>query len=156
MAEISTRTGRGTIYLVEGKGEGKYKLDPEISPKSKGGAGDTLEYAILFTGYTLNEQEITAKASCLNDQRVMYSFGKGFGDIAIIGEILCGNPADQGGGQKIIQDYYEDNRVHVLEDTVTLSASDATYEFYLTGLSILQYNVNLEILGFRLTGTLAE
>tara|TARA_Y100001972_G_C7648619_1_gene326046 strand:+ start:1339 stop:1803 length:465 start_codon:yes stop_codon:yes gene_type:complete len=147
---------RGTVYVIEGKGAKKYELDPNPF-KTEGGKGDTLEYGIIFTGFQLNEQEVTAKVACLNDQRVMYTFGKGFGDIAVVGEILCGAADGTGGGEKEIVDYYEENRVATKKEALTLSGpAGFTVEFYLTGLSILQYNTQLEIINFKLIGVLSK
>tara|TARA_B100002019_G_scaffold291014_1_gene310052 strand:- start:572 stop:1036 length:465 start_codon:yes stop_codon:yes gene_type:complete len=147
---------RGTVYLVKGKGNKKYKLDPDPFT-NEGGPGDTLSYGIIFTGYQLTEQEITAKIACLNDQRVMYTFGKGFGDITINGEVLCGATDGSGGGEKALLDYYEENRVNIKKEALTLSGPKGfTAEFFLTGLTIVQYNTQLEILNFRFQGVLAK
>jgi hypothetical protein len=147
---------RGTAYYYKGKGVEKYKLEPDPFKQEKA-KQDTLAYAIIFTGFTLNEQEVTAKVSCLNDQRVMYTFGKGFGDISVSGEVLCGAPEDQGGGEQALVEYYETNRVGVLKSPITLSGPKGfTAEFFLTGLTISQYNTQLEILNFRFNGVLAK
>ena len=113
----------------------------------------------LFTGYTLNEQEIVAKNSCLNDQRVMYTFGKGFGDIVINGEILMGAPISNSKAEADLLKFYEDNRVSKKKkDHLTLSVASESkvIPFYLVGVSIVGYNVELEILNFRIIGVLAE
>lgn len=147
---------RGTVYKIKGQGAKKYELDPNPFKTQKSGQ-DTLKYGIIFTGFSVNEEEVTSKVACLNDQRVMYTFGKGFGDITVVGEILCGAVDGAGGGEAEIVKYYEDNRVAQLKKQVTLSGpSGFKAEFFLVGLSILQYNTQLEIINFRLQGVLAK
>ena len=148
---------RGAIYKVDGDGKHKYKLEPELFKKT-GSSSISKNGQILFTGYSLVEKEIVAKNACLNDQRVMYTFGKGFGDIIVTGEMLLGIPEGKSKIENELQEYYEAQRVHTKkEEPLTLTGpSGFTKEFYLVGLSIMQYNVALEILGFRLTGVLAE
>lgn len=148
---------RGTVYQVTGQGQKKYELDPNPFKTQKGGGPDTLAYGIIFTGFSVNEEEVTSKVACLNDQRVMYTFGKGFGDITVVGEILCGATDGVGGGESEIVKYYEDNRVSKLKKQITLSGpSGFKAEFFLVGLSILQYNTQLEIINFRLQGVLSK
>lgn len=154
MATLNMLTARGTIYLVTGKGTAKYKIEPSLF---EAGEPDNPDYAILFTGYTFMEQEVVAKVSCLNDQRVMYSFGKGFGDLSILGEVLCGNYKAAKGAEKVLSEYYEENRVHSLEAPIKFSGPENfAKEFYLVGMQIMQYNTAYEILSFRLNGVLAE
>ena len=152
--ELSYFPSRGAIYKVDGDGIHKYEVQPE-TPFDNG----TPEKGItIFTGYTLNEQEIVSKNACLNDQRVMYTFGKGFGNIVITGEMLLGIPENQGDKEQELSTYYESWRVHSKKDEpLTLSGPNGfSKEFYLVGMTVTNYNVAMEILGFRLTGILAE
>lgn len=147
-------SSRGAIYhhSLDSKG-GKYQLKPELFKK------DPPTTAVLFTGYTLTESEIVAKNACLNDQRVMYTFGKGFGDLSVSGEILMGAPSSKSTAEADLLSFYEDNRVSSKKkETLTLSVASKSelIPFYLVGVSILQYNVPLEILSFRLIGVLAK
>jgi|APSaa5957512493_1039668.scaffolds.fasta_scaffold16974_3 hypothetical protein len=147
-------SSRGAIYEVQLGTAKKYNLKPK-GLFSK----DAPNSVALFTGYTLNEQEIVAKNSCLNDQRVMYTFGKGFGDIVINGEILMGAPISNSKAEADLLKFYEDNRVSKKKkDHLTLSVASESkvIPFYLVGVSIVGYNVELEILNFRIIGVLAE
>jgi len=146
---------RGAIYHYSPGAKGdKYSLEPDVFKKQ------TPYTAILFTGYSLNETEIVAKNACLNDQRVMYTFGKGFGDITVNGEILIGAPSTEGSdSESKLLEFYEENRVsNKKKETLKLSVANESeiIPFYLVGMSIMQYNVALEILGFRLIGVLAK
>ena len=146
-------SSRGAIYRVRLGKARKYRLKPNVFKKN------TPNSATLFTGYALNEQEIVAKNACLNDQRIMYTFGKGFGDIAVNGEILMGAPQSSGQAEADLLDFYEKHRVSkAKKETLKLSIASQSkiLPFYLVGVSIMGYNVDMEILTFRLVGVLAK
>ena len=97
---------RGAVYQVKGQGQHKYELTPNtLFTRSDGKEG-----TMIFTGYALNEQEIVAKNACLNDQRVMYTFGKSFGDITITGEMLLGVPENTSKPESSLISFYDEKR----------------------------------------------
>ena len=153
MADILS-AGRGTMYLVNSDLTKRYALG--------GGAGGNLfqtnsKWAILFTGYTITEQEILSKSACLEDKRVMYSFGKGFGDISITGEALLGNSKSKANFESTLKEFYESNRLSQNPVPLKLSVIGTNvFEFYLVGVNVAGYNSNYEILPFSLVGVLAK
>jgi hypothetical protein len=145
-------SGRGAVYVVSSDKSSKYSLKPPL-PKGKENA------ACIITGYSLNETEITSKIACLNDQRVLYSFGKAFGEIHVSGELLLGEAGKttDSSMEYDLRDYYDKNRVSKLDDSIGFSAGKTlTMDFFLTGLSIANYNLEFEILPFTLVGTLVK
>ena len=94
------------------------------------------------------------------NSRNPYKFCDFFGDITVNGEILIGAPSTEGSdSESKLLEFYEENRVsNKKKETLKLSVSNESeiIPFYLVGMSIMQYNVALEILGFRLIGVLAK
>jgi hypothetical protein len=143
-------SSRGAVYKAITSKIEKYTISPDFRQSG-------INSATIFTGYTINEQEIVAQAACLNDLRVMYTFGKGFGSINVTGEMLLGAPEARSRNEGQLYDYYEKNRVSQLEKPVSLSlGAGRSLKFFLVGLNISQYSVDFEILPFQLIGVIQE
>ena len=143
-------SSRGAVYKAIDSGDSRYAINPDFRVNGE-------KFATILTGYNVQEQEIVAQAACLNDLRVMYTFGKGFGNIQITGEMLLGAPEAQSSIEGALFGYYETNRVSVKKKPLTLSISGGgSIPFYLIGISVNQYNLELELLPFSLTGVVAK
>ena len=165
-------TSRGVVYKINnGTPTHKYSLkgagDGEFFDRGSGGrslsgfglSDSESETVVILTGYQLREQEILGKTACLNDYRVMYSFGKGFGDITINGEALLGAPEQSDSFEAKLKKFYEANRVSQKTDgAVKFSTGQAgeTFEFFLVGMSVNGYQPEVEILPFSFTGVLSK
>lgn len=165
-------TSRGVVYKINnGTPTHKYSLqgegNGEFFDRGKGGktlsgfglADSEAETVVILTGYQLREQEILGKTACLNDYRVMYSFGKGFGDITINGEALLGAPEQSDSFEAKLKTFYETNRVSQKPDgALKFSTGEAgeTFEFFLVGMSVNGYQPEVEILPFSFTGVLSK
>jgi hypothetical protein len=143
-------SSRGAVYKAISGKVNKFKITPDFR-KTSG------KYATLFTGYNIAEQEIVAQAACLNDLRVMYTFGKGFGNIQVTGEMLLGAPEANSSIESSLYDYYNKNRVSKLKAPISISlGAGGSIKFFLIGLNINQYNVDYELLPFNLQGVIQE
>ena len=157
-------TARGAVYIHDVEPKGKtYKLSPNLFAAGKHNEkSDTHDStAVIFTGYTMKENEIVAKAACLNDNRVLYTFGKGFGDITISGEALMGPAYIHSNFEGVLQTYYELNRASVGGGGAHVSLSSTqgggmALPFFLVGMSVNGYDPTLEILSFSLIGVLSK
>jgi len=175
-------TSRGVVYKINnGTATHKYSLQGsgggEFFDRGAGGGGpgggaggaaagaaaglvdSESETVVILTGYQLREQEILGKTACLNDYRVMYSFGKGFGDITISGEALLGAPEQSDSFEAKLKTFYETNRVsQKVDGAVKFSTGQAaeTFEFFLVGMSVNGYQPEVEILPFSFTGVLSK
>lgn len=143
-------SSRGAVYKAISSKASKFKITPDFRESNE-------KYATIFTGYNLQEQEIVAQAACLNDLRVMYTFGKGFGNISVNGEMLLGAPEANSAIESSLYDYYNTNRVSKLKGPISISlGAGGSINFFLIGLNINQYNVDYELLPFTLQGIIQE
>ena len=143
-------SSRGAVYRAVKSKASKFKITPDFRETNE-------KYATIFTGYNLSENEIVAQAACLNDLRVMYTFGKGFGNIQVNGEMLLGAPEANSSIESALYDYYNTNRVSKLKEPISISlGAGGSIKFFLIGLNINQYNVDFELLPFSLVGVIQE
>lgn len=140
-----------TRYELQLPNDAKSPPQAETSPSSGGNWG------CIMTGYNLKEEEITAKTACIDDKRVMYSFGKGFGDITVNFEALLGANPKECDFEQYITSTYDACRLSAAKGkTAKLSViGGGTIEFHITGLQIGGYIAEFEVLPFSFVGVLA-
>mgnify|MGYP001461555970 CR=1 FL=1 len=131
-------------------------LPPALQP----GAG---KIPVYLTSIDVSDYDITGKVVCLNDKRVLYEFGKGFGQIAISGEILIGTPAESThthGKLKPIIKFFNSKRVSAPggKAPLTISAGKlgGKFKFYLTTFSFGQIRPEIGLINFQLSGDLID
>tara|TARA_B100000579_G_scaffold300828_1_gene250761 strand:- start:6344 stop:6841 length:498 start_codon:yes stop_codon:yes gene_type:complete len=157
---------RGTLHIISGGGGQKYSSPWEgrAGGVDVGMPESDKNWASIITGYTITEKEVTSKMACIDDERVMYSFGKGFGEITIQCEVFLGSPE---GNQSIdviaeIVNVYEQNRLtsgtgRNVQVPMKLSIAGAgTITYYQTGVDVGNFNPELQILQMNIKGVLAE
>ena len=114
---------------------------------------------VLFTGVQISQQDVVGRTLCMDNIKILYSFGRNFGDVAITGEILLGNFDDASKAQTTIKnfsDFFWQYRVSNYLLPVTVSLLKETYLVYLEGLSIGAIDPQTHIMPFMMHGTLLD
>jgi len=118
------------------------------------------EAKMFITSVDVSDHDITGKVVCLNDKRILYEFGKGFGTIEIKGEILAGiaDMKNQNGKISKIIDFFNDKRVSQNPKPLTINGGrfGGKYTFYLTHFSAGSWVPELGICNFSMGGDLVK
>ena len=118
----------------------------------------------FVTSIQVNDFDVTGKIICLNDKRVIYEFGRGFGTITIQAEVLLGNTAvsPMTGNIGSVIDHFNEKRISENPKPLRVSAgsgtsaSTADFKFYLTQFNIGPINAETGVVGIQLMGDLIE
>lgn len=156
---------RGAFYRVElldarhaAKARGVYAIEELADFRSE--AAGQLESPILITGVTTVQNDVISLMSCLNNTKVIHTFGQSFGNVQITGEILLGPLGNmtlgERGGVRRILDFFWKFRVSVHGLPITVSVSGEAFYMYLSGLQLGAADNDLHTLPFMLTGTLLD
>tara|TARA_B100000035_G_C20975166_1_gene542838 strand:+ start:786 stop:1256 length:471 start_codon:yes stop_codon:yes gene_type:complete len=143
------------VFVFKRQGKRLYSgdLPPDLKPGKK--------VHMFITSVDVTDFDVTGKIICLNDKRILYEFGKGFGTIQIRGEILVGHKSFQGkNGAKITSliEWFNQKRVSKNPKPLTINGGrfGGKYKFYLTAFSAGQWNPELGICNFSMTGDLVD
>ena len=114
---------------------------------------------VLFTGCQISQQDVVGRTLCMENIKILYSFGRNFGDVAITGEILLGNFDDASKAQTTVKnfcDFFWTYRVSNYLKPVTVALLKETFLVYLEGLSIGTIDPQTHIMPFMMHGTLLD
>lgn len=144
---------RGSVFAFSPSGTGKggfYQIQPAIT-------GDG-ESPILINGVESNDTDIVAPVVTLNKNKILYTFGEDFGQIAVHGTVLLGSASGSGGGSlnKVVE-FFKQNRVSANQGMISVSLpGGGGYKMFLTGLTISVPDQQYHIQQFALIGLIAE
>lgn len=117
------------------------------------------QYPLLITGISFDKQDLLLPVACLNNVKVLYSFGEGFGQVVIRGQILLG-PQAGGGSTSHVQgliDWFQSKRVSKSRTPVKLSVlRSGAVRAYLNSLQIAEADSQFHIQQFAMGGVLVE
>jgi len=139
---------RGNVFRT-GKGTDTFKLSPELA--------GTDSSPILLQSISVSDKVIHLPVVCLDGTRIVYVFGRDFGDISVGGLALLGKGGVGDALTKVVS-YYKANSVEDGSDTkvsVSLPGS-SSYKFYLLGLTIQDPNPEMQYFPFMLSGKIVE
>lgn len=109
-------------------------------------------FPIIFSEPQQVDKELVGPMPCLENVRILYTFGSNFGEVSIMGEMLLGTaPIDT--GAKAIREWYGKNRISVRKTPLsctTVSGND--FMLFVTGFQIGQANAELNTLLFSISG----
>lgn len=112
---------------------------------------------ILILGIEITQTDIVSAVSCLGNVKVFYTFGQAFGNVVIRGEMLLGPLGSvQSDGVRLLNDYFQAQRVSNLKKATIFSVSKTAYKMYMTGLMIGNIDVEFHILPFVIAGVLID
>lgn len=143
---------RGCIYAHNtggGGGTGFYALNPPI--------GGSASSPILLLGAALNDDDIVLPKSTLDNLKILYSFGQGFGQVQINGMALLGSVTDGAGkGFADAVNYFQKHRVSSSKKPIQLSLpGKVAYSVSLTGLAVGQTDPQFHTQQFMFGGVIA-
>lgn len=141
---------KGCFYRVEGptKGESYYKLDPPL----RGG-----DIPIIILNVRENLSDITTPMSCLENVKILYTFGQAIGQVTIGGEVLLGPSGGIKAGESILDEYFSKNRSSNSGRPVKLSklgstGSGGAIPIYLTSMRKGRVDPQTHVLDFQISG----
>jgi len=153
MANKILQLGNG-VFIWPRRGERIFLGD--LPPNTGPGGGGNMP--IYLTSVDVVDFDVTGKVICLNDKRILYEFGKGFGSISLRGEILIGIKGDdiQGRLSPLIS-YFNDKRVSANKTPLNISTRrGGKFKFYLTQFQIGDWNPEFGICNFSISGDLVN
>jgi hypothetical protein len=143
---------KGCLYIVKRGDSRGYSLKPELSSGND-------EYPILLRNAALSDSDVVLPVSTLDKKKILYTFGRAFGDVMIAGTVFlgpAGNPQD--GLSKVIE-YMEKHGVGRADKPAPVMFSmpgTKGYKIYLVGLKIMEADPELNLHNFQLVGVIAD
>lgn len=136
---------RGTVFKLGDGDESSFALSPGLTGSD--------ESPIIMQSLNVSDQVVNLPVLTLNGIRVLYVYGKAWGDIAVGGLALLGK-AGAGDALAKVTEYYESVNVSNEDgNSVKVSLPGNTgYKFYATGLSIGDPNPEYQFFPFSIQG----
>lgn len=110
---------------------------------------------ILINDVIVNRGDMYSAVSCLNNEKLIYNFGKAFGDITISGTILMGSMSI-GIDERALHLYFDTYRMSSLKKPLKVLAGITLYQFYLTGMGIGTTDPEYHTRDFTFTGVVID
>lgn len=143
---------RGTVLSYGSKSKGIYDIAGLTTKKG--------DYPLLIDSVTFGKKDIMLMMSCLNNVKVIYSFGQDFGNVAILGKILLGPIAGGGKSEHMrgLLNWFETNRSSKKKKPVSVSilGQERAEKFYLQSLQLGDPVTEFHIQPFVISGILLE
>lgn len=121
-------------------------------------------YPIFATNVQAMDEDIIGRVVCLNDKRILFDFGKGFGDFTMQGEVLMGNNegGEISGNVGEVAAFWNSRRVSQYKQAITLTlagsqtATNLNFMFFLHRAQIGPIQAEINVCMFQLVGTLVR
>lgn len=112
---------------------------------------------VLIQGIQLAAVDLVQPVITLDNSKILYTFGEDFTAVTAFGDILLGSAAgNAGAGMNQVQNFFLENRVSKLKNTVSFSAPGSlAYSVYLTGLQFGHVDPEFHIQPWALQGVVA-
>ena len=119
---------------------------------------DSLQYPILLLQVQIAQSDLVSAVACLDNFKVLYTFGQNFGQVQIGGEVLLGSigTAGEARAAQRLRDFFAKYRISVWKQPIKLSTLGTSYLVYLTGMQLGAVDTNFNVLPFVLTGMLID
>jgi len=141
-------SAKGCVYVPNAvAGAGFYSLD------GLGGGANSSPIMILNGG--VNDTDIVLPVSTLNNKKVLYTFGRSFGNVTVNGMILLG-PNGKSATLGSLLGWYQSNRTSGGGGTVNFSFPGGAYKLYVVGLVISEADPQFNIQYFQVAGLIAS
>lgn len=142
--------GRGCVYTPNNSGGGGWYRLEGLS----GSSGGT---PILILGAQSTDADLIFPVTALGNIQIVYTLGRRFGNIQILGTVLAGQSSSGGGGVGAVISYFETNRVSESQNPVNLSVPGGRgYKVYLTGFGLAEPDAEFNIQPFLFHGIIAS
>lgn len=143
---FATRT---EVYMLQsgGGGSGRFSLEG-FESVFKTGKG---EPPVMITGISYGENDVILPVVALDDKRILYTFGKNFGQFSLHGTIyLCGCQQDTMKIQKLMSTF-ESERVSKAKKPINFSTGDYSAKVYPQEITLQNGNPNRQSIDFSIT-----
>lgn len=142
---------RGHVFAIKG-GESSedsgFKLQPDLAGSD--------ESPIILQTLTIDDKVVNLPVVTLDGVRILYVFGKAWGDIGVGGLALLGKGGTGGALAEVVK-WFKDNSVENGEKSVSVSLpGGAAYKFYATALSIGDPDAEYQFFPFMVYGKIIE
>jgi hypothetical protein len=135
---------RGTTWLVGAPASEGFSISPPIEGSE--------ESPIVLQSLTVSDSVIHMPVNTLDGARILYIFGRAWGDISIGGLALLGQ-GGSGGALASVIDWFESNSAAVVDNEISVSVPGGSgYTFYALGLQISEPDTEINCFPFRVTG----
>ena len=143
---MSFKPARGCfIQTISNGSDGFYKVSGLDSP------------LILIQGVDSHDKEIHLPVATLDNKRILYSFGKDFGDINVRGLIILGESGNPTGALGQVLQWFEEKRLSKSLAPVEVSLPGGKgYMMYPTGLALSEPDPEFHLQPFAVIGLIAE
>lgn len=137
----------GGIIRIGGGGAKGIMLSPDITSSE--------DSPIILTNFHLKFKDYVTPVDCLDDLRILYSFGKTFGEVSIMGVAFLGC-SKSGASLSAVNSWFESNRVSNKKSPVSVSiAGKVKAKAYITELTYSDVNSVQQSIGFTISGVVA-
>lgn len=144
---------RGHVFRVSGASSNyadsaAFKLQPDLF-----GSGDS---PIILNTLTVDDKIVNMPVLTLDSVRILYVFGKAWGDITVGGLALLGKGGTGDALAKVVE-WFKANSVEKEDKEVSVSLpGGASYRFYVTALGIGDPDVEYQFFPFSVYGKIIE
>lgn len=140
---------KGCVYRPsKGIGGGWYNLEGLAS-----GGGSP----ILILGAQSTDLDLVFPVTALGNIKILYTFGQNFGNMQVMGAVLCGPAGSNGGSFGKVMSFFEAKRVAKSHTPVNLSIPGGRgYKVYVTGLGLAAPDAELHVQPFMIYGLIAS
>lgn len=135
----------------QGSSAGAIALEPDISLRSPNNA-------VLIMDVRLEENDDIAPITCMGNRKIIYTYGKNFGNVSIDGIVLMGPNVAQDQGVNRVLSYFRWMRLATRGAPVSLSMGKTGQAFFvgLTGFVMGQVDRQFHVQPFALSGIKTE
>lgn len=124
---------------------------------NRNAASTQLRCPILITDISTQQTDLVSVMSCLNNVKVMYTFGQMMGNVTIRGNVLLGPLGSvQSDGVARLDEWYNTYRVSVYKKPISFCIGGRAFKMFLTGMAYGAADPELNILPFGAVGTFID
>lgn len=142
---------RGCVYTLSdggSGGSGYYALE--------GLEGGSPSSPVLVQGADITDRDAVQPVLGLGGQKLVYVFGKTFGSVRVMGQVLLGPAGTTASGFQAVMRYFQQNRTANDGGLVNLSMPGGGYKIHLTGFGVAQPDPEFHIQPFMFFGLISE
>lgn len=143
---------KGCVYVPNPQnGAGSYAIE--------GLGRGSSDSPILILGSNLQDADIVLPVSTIDGEKIFYTFGRGWGDVAVLGTVLLGNSNNVNNGLKTVTQWFESKRATSNPDSapmVNLSTPGGPYKLFVHALGLGQPDPAFNIQPFMVYGKIAS
>lgn len=142
---------RGCVYTMSdgsgSGGSGYYALE--------GFEGSSASSPVLIQGADLTDRDSIQPVLGLGGEKLVYVFGKTFGSVQIVGQVLLGPAGTTSSGLQRVQQFFNQHRSANKGKPVTLSTPGGGYKIHLVGFGLASPDPEYHIQPFMFFGLIA-